>query len=320
MRRIIYIFLSLFLSYTTAIASDSDKKINILRFDKDLYTYLASSSPSQEKILQTKYSIFLPAFTQTITGKSTSSLTPLKEYFSHPQLNEIYKETTKKFEDLSQHETSLQTATNTISRELGISKTPTFVVHVSGFKENVIYVNNTISLSLDKYMGKDWPLYKKYFSPIQTEQMKSQYITRDFIKAWLMADFIKTETTNGNLLSEIIEQGKLLYSLSIALPDWEEKDLLGFNDQQYNLCLTNQKSIWNSLIKNNLYSTDKQKINYLFEYQGINPSIKAPYNIGSWIGLQIVSKYASETHSLLKDILNTDEKTILRKSKYNPNK
>lgn len=321
-RGVIILFLSIIIGNIASYASDNSSKVNILRFDKDLYAYISDPNKAKETDLQKKYPNLLPVFAQTITGSSSNSLDALKGYFSHPELKKIYSEAINHFDNLNSYENGLQDALSNVFKELGTTKSPTFAVHISGFKENVIYVNNIISLSLDKYMGVNYPTYKRFFSAEQIAQMKPEYITRDYIKAWLMADFIKTESTNGNLLQEIIEQGKLLYALKIILSHTEEKDLLGFDDQQYNLCLANQKAVWNNLIKNRLYSTDRQEINYLFEYRGIAPSgsssIKIPHNIGGWIGLQIVAKYATETKSTLKEILKTDEKTILRKSKYSP--
>lgn len=296
---------------------------SILRLDKDLFEYINNPSTEKEQQLSNKYPVLLPALAQTISNTSDQSnlLKNLKDYFSHPMLMQIYRDAINQYKDLSLYEEELGKMAQNVNTEFGTTKQPVFSVHVSGFKENSIYVSNTISLSIDKYLGSEYPAYKGFFSPSQKQQMKSQFIIRDFTKAWLMADFIKTEVNSGNLLYEMIEQGKLLYTLKKLLPDYSEQDIIGFSDGENEWCVNNHKSIWDTIIKKNaLYSTDIQIINSFFSLStDTKPMIKnAPKNTGSWIGYQIVKKYMEENNTSLKSLLSTDEKTILKQSKYKP--
>lgn len=305
----------------TALSSKA-QDIKIDRFDKELYTYIKSPNEHQAAVLTNKYLNLVDALSQTISSNSQkTALETLRSYFSHPVLNNIYTDVITKYDNLSSYERELNSMSHIAKEELKIDRLPNFSVHVSGFKENSIYINNTISISIDKYMGKEYVPYRRYFRPYQLQQMQPQMIVKDFTRAWLMADYIKTENTQGNMLFEIIEHGKLYYALSLLLPQHTESDLMAYTDAEMNWCSLNEKKAWESIIKlNHLYTTDKQVIyNYFNENPLSNKFVNgAPGQIGVWLGLQIVKQYAKTKKQNLLDIIRSDYQTILKESKYKP--
>lgn len=296
--------------------------LKIKRFDKDFLSYM--NAPAQEKNnIESNYPSFLPALAQTIVGEDNKdeALKKLTEYYSHPMLKSLYTDVVYKYNDLSNYEIELTSMCDRATQLLNIQQLPSFCVHVSGLKANAIYIDNTISLSLDKYMGLDFPAYQGYFTPHQMQQMQSSMIIRDYARAWLMADYIKIDTSNGNLESEMIEAGKLFYTLSLLLPNYTEQDLLGYSLNEYNWIKENDKKIWNHILKqNHLNSTDLQIIRLYLENTSSNklPFLNAPANVGYWIGFQIVKQYIKEYKPSISELLNTDNQLILKNSKYKP--
>lgn len=327
-RDIIYYRVGLLLIFVFAIViptlsfSNQTKGIIINRFDKDMLTYLEAPTTESADRLIKKYPVFLPAFAQTITknDKDGEYLNELRKYFSHPALNKIYKDAISQFEDLSLVEKEIEAMIGIAQQELGISKVPLFSVHVSGFKENIIYVNNTISLSIDKYLGKEYSGYKGFFKGFQVQQMQPHMLVRDFAKAWMMADFINTERHTENVISEMIEQGKLLYALSVMLPDYNEYDIIGYTESEYQWAINNESKVWQSVNKqNHLNSTDLHVISSYFDERPNKLPMKgAPVKIGAWVGFRIVKKYAEYKKQSLSTILKANPQIMLKESKYKP--
>lgn len=319
MKKTIILKLVLSLSLCSVLSSNA-QDVKIDRFDKELYSYIKSPSEELSTSLRSKHLSLIDALSQTISSNSKKpALETLRSYFSHPALNNIYANVVKQYDDLSPYEKELASMIHRAKENLKINRTPNFSVHVSGFKENSIYINNTISLSIDKYMGKDYVPYRRYFRPYQLQQMQPQMIVKDFARAWLMADYIKTETTQGDMLFEMIEHGKLFYALSILLPHHSENELMAYTNDELDWCTNNEKKAWESIVKqNHLYTTDKQVIyNYFNESPLSNKFLNgAPGQVGSWIGLQIVKQYAKSTKQGLLDIIRADYQSILKESKY----
>ncbi len=302
---------------------NADKTISIKRFDRDIYDYLKHPEASKETILKEKYPILLPAFGRIAMDNSDQStfFTSLREYFSHDMLDKIYQDALATFSDVSEYEKELSSANILISKYFSGKSLPELAMHVSGFRENVIILNNLISISIDKYLGDNYQAYSDFFQPFERQQMQSKYIVRDYIKAWLMSDIIKAETDEQSLLSSMIYEGKVLYTLSQLLPDRAANDIIGYTSQQLAWCVNNEKNVWLKLVKGNyLFSTDHMVITRLINdapYAGLI-SQESPGRIAAWTGWQIVNKYAQKKKASLEEIIATDAQTILKEAKYNP--
>lgn len=330
MKNIVYLVTFIIISFvgcsSTVKKNSSEQtpsKVNIVRFDKDVYKYLQEPNAVNESFLKEKYPLLLPAFGMVAMDNNNSDtfFISLREYFSHPALMQIYKDVLNRFDDVSVYEEELANANNLISENLKGRKLPELAMHISGFRENVIILNNLISISTDKYLGNDYSAYKDYFKPYERQQMQPQFVVRDYIKAWLMSDIIKPNDENHNLLDAMVTEGKVLYALSIFLPEKDLSDIIGYTTAQMNWCKQNEKSIWQSIVKKNyLYSTDNMVITR-FINDGANTAIissDSPGRLGSWVGWQIVKQYAKKTGASLEDIINSNPQTILKEAKYNP--
>lgn len=106
---------------------------------------------------------------------------------------------------------------------------------MSGLKENVISVNNIISISLDKYLGSDYIPYEYFFSVPQRFDMSPDMIVRDYLKAWLIYNYVN-ESDEDNLLSRMIFEGKIIFIISQLLPDYSFSQLLGKSDSDLEAC------------------------------------------------------------------------------------
>lgn len=301
----------------------NSEKISILRLDKDIYDYLQVPSKAQETFIKEKYPTLLLAFGSSAMNKNNPEtfFDELKKYFSHPMLKQIYASAVSTFDDVSIYEKRLESSKHLIGEHFPNNKLPMFAMHVSGFKENIIVLDSLISISADKYLGKEYPVYKEFFQEYQRNQMQPKFIVRDYLKAWLMSDIIKTPNEDETLLSAMIREGKMLYVLSILNPDMQEADIIGYTDFQLTWCKQYEKDIWNKIInQNHLYTTDYTLIDqYINDNLYTIPiALDSPGRVGRWIGWQIVKQYAEKQNTALSDIINTDPLVILKSSKYNP--
>lgn len=313
------------LNNNTNIQNNELIPVKIERLDNDLYLYLNNSTQEAKLQLEKKYNSLLEAFGSTVINRSDiqndAFYNKLKSYFSNALLLQIYADEHQKFSDITVLQNELEKVNFRISKNFSGKTIPTLDFHVSGFKENVIALDNIISISADKYLGTDYLVYKKFFEEYQLSQMKPEFITRDIIKAWLINELPKS-VDKKNLLSEMINQGKILYALEILFPDWKESDLIGYNQEQIDWSFKNEKNIWNKTIQNKyLFSTDYQVINKFIEDSQYTPTVglDSPGYLGRWVGWQIIRAYVKNTGAALEDIINlTNTQLILKESKYNP--
>lgn len=301
--------------------------IKILRFDKDLYTYLQSQSDRNKKKLLDHYPILLSALEQTTTrqkdNKNTAALLySLKTYYSHPSLIKLYVDELAVFDDMTLYEKQLTNAQKIFEKLFSDNKKfPQFAIHVSGLKENIIVTDNIISLSGDKYLGSNYEGYRGYFTVTEQEQMNPRFISRDYLKAWIISEKIIPHEEKCNLLSAMVEEGKRLFLLSKLLPDYKREDIVGYTSQEITLFNETEQTVWKNLMNDKtLLSTDPHII-AKYTDSSTRPSFSNPiytYLPARMIGWKIVEAYAGKTHASVQDILKTNTNTILKMAKYKP--
>lgn len=236
----------------------------VVRFDKEMYEYLIAPDSLKEATLKKNNMVLLLALGRVTVDNNNddSVISSLREYFSNPSLMQLYKDELNTFSDFSPYMEELVTAQKNVNNHFSGKKLPQLCLHVSGYRENVIILHDMISVSADKYLGSGYSGYRSYFQPYERQQMQPQYLVRDYLKAWLISDNVIETTHEGkNLIMAMIDEGKLLYALMQLLPEKDEDYIIGYTAAQSAWCKSNEKNIWQSIVKqNHLYDTDHMLI------------------------------------------------------------
>ena len=299
--------------------------VNIQRFDKDLWSYLDNPTPENMRLINNKYKEFLPAFGR-ITINNSDTFKPeffsrLRQYFSNEMLGGIYKNTLDTFSDMTSYEEELSVAEKLISENFSGKKLPLLSMHVSGFKENVMVLEGVISISGDKYLGKDYAAYRQFFDDYQRLQMEPGMITRDYLRAWLLSDDVMLIEEKKNLLTEMVQEGKVLYTLSQLLPSWADTKLIGYTADNLKWCEENESKIWKAIVsQNHLYGQDYLMIQKYMNTANYTATLstESPGRVGAWVGWQIVKAYVAKNATPFGDLLKLDAQKVLKGSVYNP--
>ena len=300
--------------------------LKIQRFDKDFHQYLTDPTDiNKQKTLKARYEEFLPAFGRVTINNSDSYkkefYIKLQQYFSNDILTKIYNDAINTFSDVSKYELELSNADYLIAQNFKGKHLPSLYMHVSGFKENVMVLDNMISISGDKYLGMDYPIYKQFFENYQLIQMQPKMVSRDYLKAWLVSEKAIFAEPKKTLLTEMVNEGKILYALSVLLPEWNAADLIAYTPEQFKWCNDNESIIWKQIIQqNHLYDSNFLTIQkYISEAPyTVTLSSESPGRVGCWVGWQIVKAYMNKNNIQLTDLLAADSQKILKGSLYNP--
>src|SRR5438045_194063 len=77
----------------------------------------------------------------------------------------------------------------------------------------------------------------------RVEKMEGAYIPCDAVKGWLQSEWTEPQT-NADLLSHMIYEGKILYTLKKLMPATEDTLLTGYSKTQLEWCRKNEKNAW----------------------------------------------------------------------------
>jgi hypothetical protein len=298
-------------------------EFTITRFDTDLYQYLTKNEP--DSVLKND-SGFLNVLGEGILaiGKtdSTGFYSRLKNYFADSTLMRIYRDEQEKFADMTDINKELSKGLSGFLQQFPQIKSPKVYMHVSGFSQNVVVTDDILSLSADKYLGADYPLYQNYFYDYQRQQMSPDRIVPDYLLGFMMAN-LPFKGDEDVLLDRMLYEGKLRYMLSQLLPDRQAWEYVGYNKEQNEWCVRHEPLIWKTILeKRHLFNADYMTANlYLKDAPHTAPlPDESPGRVGIWLGYRIISSYMKQKpdtgwQNLME---NVDYKEILKQSRYKP--
>jgi hypothetical protein len=295
----------------------------IIRFDRDLYHYLIYKEP--DSVLE-KHKEILNLLGENIFGIGNSDsigfYSRLKTYFSEPNLLNLYKDEQNSFNDISAVDKELSQAFGIFFEHFPQIQQPKIYLHVSGLYQNIILTDSILSLSADKYLGADYPLYENFFYDYQRQQMTADRIAPDYLIGFMMANF----PFKGNediLLDRILYEGKLRYILAKLLPNRQACEYVAYTEEQYTWCNNNAAQIWKTILGNqHLFSANYlTTIQYLSESQHTTfLAAESPGRVGIWLGYRIISAFMERNpHTSLQELIDRiDYNEMLKQSKYKP--
>lgn len=96
-------------------------------------------------------------------------------------------------------------------------KLPVVYSQISALDQSVIIGNNTIGISLDKYLGKDYPLYARYYTPDQRKLMTRELIVPDCMSFYLLSMYPLKNHESRSQYERDLHMGKIMWAVNKLL-------------------------------------------------------------------------------------------------------
>lgn len=300
------------------------------RLDKDLFALDPISIKAQTGMLQKKYGAFYSRFISSIinNGGTQDSLysESLTRFITDKDMSIAYNDVAKAYSDndvelLGDDLTEAMKRYKVLFPKKNAPKQ--YVAYMSGFNYNIVYIDSTLAVGLEMYLGKDY----KYYSALQipkfrTRTMTKEHIVPDAVRGMILTEFDNSDVVN-NLLNHMIFYGKVFYICDALLPNVHDSLKLGYTKTQLDYCKNYEKNLWGFFVKDEkLYANDLKIVG---EYTNDGPftgsiSKDCPPRIAMWLGRQIVKSYMEHNEDVsFEDLMNEkDAQKILSRSKYKP--
>ncbi|MEG1685782.1 MAG: hypothetical protein RR319_07560 [Bacteroides sp.] len=167
--------------------------IAVVRYDKLINEYVEFNSFSALQKMNTEYAAQTKLLVENVLGlgqvNDNNINGELKSFFSDTTLHVLMEDALAKYKDMSDIEKQLTQGFKGLKRELPSIKTPVIYTQFSALNESVIVEDSIIGISLDKYMGRDYPLYKRYFYDYQCKSMNECRIVPDCFTYYLLSEY-----------------------------------------------------------------------------------------------------------------------------------
>ena len=296
-----------------------DQDFNQLNKTTDFYDYSAK--------LNEKYGVFYDIYNQAIIRLGDSESADYQKNAYRFLNDEIYKmvyDTVQTFyTELDTEEKILTAAFQNYNKVFPKRQIPAFYSHISGFNEPIVVADSVLSIGLDNYLGENHIFYKNLGTYTYLLPKKNRTnIAIDAMRGWLISEIIR-DNVKSTLLDRMIEEGKLLYILSIIMPDELEYSIFGLSEKQYLWLEENELKLWTYAIEQkHLYTAHQITVAKYFNdgpFFNFFGSGSSPL-VGKYLGWQIIKAYMDNNQNIsIEDLLKIDDsQQILSTSGYRP--
>lgn len=176
----------------SSVEDNSDWLLSVNRYDRIQSLYLTTGDFSALQQMNTDY----PQQTRTLIedvlhiGQVNDPQINQKflNFYQDSILQTLIAETQHQFADMSDINQQLSDAFERLLKEMPWLCLPEVYAQIGSLDQSIIVGNDMLGISLDKYLGRDYPLYQKYgYSKQQRETMQRDNIVLDCIGFYLLS-------------------------------------------------------------------------------------------------------------------------------------
>ena len=301
------------------------------RFEQQFFAIDTNNiMPQLDKLVAT-YPSFGENFMGTILGidpkwSADTTATYVKQFMAYSR--NIFDTSQKYFKDFTPYENEIKRGLQFVKYYYPAYKIPTKIITYLGPTDGYgdILDDDVFYVGLHVHLGKDFPLYKttmvqETYPAYVTAHFTPEYISVNCLKN-IVSDMYPEKTEDKRLLIQMVEKGKRLYLLQQFLPEKDEHFLIGYTAEQMKDCYVHESAIWDLFVQNNFLQTADNNLIKNFVTEGPKTQElgeKAPGNIGSFAGWQIVKKYVASHPDITPDsLMKTDDEKLYAEAKYKP--
>lgn len=307
--------------------SGLEPKLEFKRLDQDLFALNPSAGKTDTKSLEEKYGQFLTDYAEGILriGNPESPTFPhaVAQFITEESMKTLYQDVQEEFTEISIIEAELNDAFAHYMYHFPDSTIPEIVFQISALNLAVVSTTTTLGISLDMFLGADYPVYPMVgFPKYLYRNMKPQQVVPQAIKGWVQSMYDES-TTRNTMLEHMVYEGKVLYAMEALLRETTDSILIGFTPYEMEWCNTYEARVWAHLVQEELlYETDYMSINKWINQAPFVSGIPkdSPGRLGQWVGLKIVRNYMqNRPETKLTELMtNNNAQEILAQSKYKP--
>lgn len=303
-------------------------KVELQRFDQDLFALDTNSITAGMVSLGQKYPELLPLFAGNIihdqTNQNETQEQAVSAFLKSTQIRKLYDTVQHSYGDLRWLEKDLNQMFRYYKYYFPQKATPKVVTMVSEFAVDAFtYGDSLCGIGLDMFLGESyWGYNPDIFPSYVRRQFTKDYITIRLAKALAQNAFGETPP-GSRLLDMMLYNGKMLYIVDQLVPKAPDSLIMGYTLEQMEGCYANEKAVWARLLSQKLlYSADFNEFRKLVTPSPNAPVVfqEAPGEVGNWMGWQIVKSYMKRHPETTIDglIQLQDSQKFLEEARYKP--
>lgn len=173
--------------------SASKPLVSIARYDQLEYRYLTTGDFSALQEMNTEYPIETRTLIEDVVkvGDATDPgiNSKLLKFYQDTTLQSLIAAVEAEYADIEDLDHGFSHAFAKLKKAFPDIRVPRVYTQISALDQSVVVGNGMIGISLDKYLGEDYPAYKRFYTVQQRRQMNRRNILPDCLTFFMLSEF-----------------------------------------------------------------------------------------------------------------------------------
>ena len=130
-------------------------------------------------------------------------------FFQDSTLQVMLADVQHQYADMDDINTELSASFERLKEEMPDMELPEVYTQVGAFDQSIVVGNNTLGISLDKYLGKDYPFYVKHYTEEQRNMMDRNMIVPDCLSFYILSLYPLSAERMESQMERDMHMGKI---------------------------------------------------------------------------------------------------------------
>ena len=199
-------------------------EVAIERFDRAELLFLTTGDFSALQQMKTAYPIETRTLIEDVLGLGRVDEADINTrflfFFQDSTLQSLMLDVEEQYHDVSDLNTSFTEAFSRLTQMIPSLSVPRIYTQIGSLDQSVVVGDSMVGISLDKYLGKDHPVYLKYgYNERQRSMMTRQYIVPDCLGFYLLGHYPMTAEERDSLPLRNAHMSRIQYVVNKAMND-----------------------------------------------------------------------------------------------------
>lgn len=203
------------------ITEDEHKRVEVSRYDRLESQYLTTSDFSALQQMNTDYPMETRTLIEDVLKLGEVDDPEINRkfltFYQDSVLQTLISDAESKYANIDDINASLNAAFDNLKKLLPGIVVPTVYMQIGALDQSIIIGNGTIGISIDKYLGEDYPLYRKYYPESQRKSMNRQNIVPDALCFYLMSLYPMRDFEKRPQMERDLHVGKIMWLTNKAM-------------------------------------------------------------------------------------------------------
>ena len=196
--------------------AEAQNKIEVLRYDRLESRYLTTGDFSALQEMNTEYAIETRTLIENVLKLGAVYEPDINSkflnFYQDTVLQTIIADVETQYADMDDVNKALTQAFGRAKEALPEFVIPKVYTQIGALDQSIIVGENIIGVSLDKYLGEDYPLYAKYYAKDQRATMMRAYIVPDCLNFYLLSLYPLHDADQRSQQEKDMHMARIMYA------------------------------------------------------------------------------------------------------------